>query len=286
MTRHTTLFLLFSAALSAQTVTVTEINPTVLLFATPTGNVIASVGPDGALLIGTPSASSTEQISDILAKRTKSPLRYVVIAPQNPEHSEGDAGWLKRGAFVAMHENALGRLGGHGMGSTRPLPQHLLALNVDRPHIAFSEVLTFDINGDSVHVIHQPPAYSDADSIVHFHAGNVLYFGDVFPGDGYPEIDAAQGGKLDGIVSILKGWTSDKVRIVPARGKVMTGADVKAYCAMITAVRDRVQHLIDDGKSEQDTIAAHPTLEFDSHWGNGRIKPDTFVHEVYTALAH
>jgi len=284
MTLQTTLFFLFSSTLAAQTVTLTEITPNVLVFATTTGNVVASVGPDGALLIGTPAANSTEQISDILAKRTKSPLRYVVIAPQNSEHSEGDAGWGKRGAFVAMHENALGRLGGHGMGATRPLPQHLIDLGVDRPRVAFSEVLTFDINSDSVHVIHQQPAYSDADSIVHFHAGNVLYFGDVFPGDGYPEIDAQQGGKLDGIVKILKGWASDKLHIVPARGKVTTGADVKAYCAMITAVRDRIQHLIDDGKSEQDAIAAHPTLEFDDRWGNGRIKPDTFVHEVYIAL--
>jgi len=42
---------------------VTEIAPNVLVFATRTGNVLASVGPDGALLLGTPSAESTEQVS-------------------------------------------------------------------------------------------------------------------------------------------------------------------------------------------------------------------------------
>jgi len=283
--RRLTPALLLAFSLSAQTsVSVTELTPNVLVFATNNGNVVASVGPDGAFLVGTPSADSTQQISDFIAKRTKGTFRYVVIGPQDLAHTQGDAGWVQRGAFVAMHENALGRLGGHGMGTTRPLPQHLQDLGVDRPRIAFSEVITFDINGDAVHVIHQSAAFSDADSIVHFHAGNVLYFGDVFPGDGYPEIDPQQGGKLDGIVKILSGWTNDKVQIVPARGKVLKGADVKAYCDMITSVRTRIQHLIDDGKTEAEIVATHPTSEFDGRWGNGRIKPDQFVHEVFTAL--
>jgi hypothetical protein len=65
-------------------VSVTEISPQVLVFATSTGNVVASVGPDGALLIGTPSAASTAPIEAILATHTKSPVRYVVIAPEDP----------------------------------------------------------------------------------------------------------------------------------------------------------------------------------------------------------
>lgn len=95
---------------------VTEITPNLLVFATDNGNVLASVGPDGALIVGTPSAASTAQISTVLAGRTKSPGRYVVIAPQDLAHAQGDAGWGHRGAFVAMQENALQRLGGHAMG--------------------------------------------------------------------------------------------------------------------------------------------------------------------------
>jgi len=72
---------------------VTELAPNLLVFATSSGNVVASVGPDGAFLVGTPSAASTQAISKILASRTKSPFRYVVIAPQDLDHSEGDAGW-------------------------------------------------------------------------------------------------------------------------------------------------------------------------------------------------
>ena len=90
-----------------ETVSVTEITPEVLVFVTTAGNVLASVGPDGALLVGTLSIASTSSISDIVARRTKSTVRYVVIGPLEPARSEGDAGWVRRGAFVAMHENAL-----------------------------------------------------------------------------------------------------------------------------------------------------------------------------------
>jgi len=233
---------------------ITEISPNVLVFATSSGNVVASIGADGALLVGTPSAASTEQISSILVRRTKSNARYVVIYPEDAAHSEGDAGWEHRGAFVAMQENALERLGGHAMGPPRPLPPRLLELGVDRPRVAFSEVLTFDLNGEAVHVVHQPPGYSNADAVTHFHAANVIYLGEAFPGDGYPEIDTAQGGKLEGLLKQLS-WSGSTIHIVPAPGKVTTGIDVKAFRDMIVTVRDRIQQMIAAGRTEDQVLA-------------------------------
>jgi cyclase len=263
---------------------VTEIAPNVLVFATSMGNVIASVGPDGALLVGMPSAGSTAQISDVLKNRTKSAIRYIVVAPQALAQCEGDAGWGRFGAFVAMQENALERLGGHAMGAPRPLPPRLTELGVGRPAIAFSEVLTFDLNGEAIHVVHQPPGYSDADAIVHFHVAHVVYLGNVFPGIGYPEIDPQQRGNLDGWIKTLEAWSGNDIRVVPARGNPMTGRDVNAYRDMIVAVRDRVRRMIDEGKTEQQVMASHPTAEFDARWGTGRVGSDAFVHGVYNAL--
>jgi hypothetical protein len=262
---------------------ITEISPNVLVFATSSGNVVASIGTDGALLVGTPSAASTEQISSILAGRTKSNARYVVIYPEDAAHSEGDAGWGHRGAFVAMQENALERLGGHAMGPPQPLPPRLLELGVDRPRVAFSEVLTFDLNGEAVHVVHQPPGYSNADSVTHFHAANLIYLGEVFPGDGYPEIDTARGGKLEGLLKQLS-WTGSTIHIVPARGKVTTGMDVQAFRDMIVTVRDRIQTMTAAGRTEAQVLAEHPAADFDARWGHGRVRPDAFVRELYSAV--
>jgi cyclase len=263
---------------------VTEITPTLLVFSTTAGNVVASVGPDGALLVGTPPTASTPRISNTLASRTKSPVRYVVIAPQDLAHSEGDAGWGRLGAFVVMHENALRRLGGDTMGAPPPLSPRLVKLGVDRPRIAFSEVLAFDLNGESIHVVHQKPGCSDADAIVHFHTAKLVYMGEAFPGDGYPAIDAAQGGTLDGLVATLDGWTDSSFHVVPARGKLTNGAAVKALRDMIVIVRDRIKRRIEAGRTESEIQAEHPTADFDAEWGHGRVRPEEFVHDVYSAL--
>lgn len=276
--------LLAGSLLRAQEAAMTEVNPDLFVFATSSGNVVASVGPDGAFLVGTPSVASTPEISKVLASKTQSPVRYVVIFPHDMAHTQGDAGWVKLGAFVAMQENALDRLGGHRMKMGASLPPRLVELGVDRPRIAFSEVLTFDVNGDSIHVVHQPSGYSDADAIVHFHTGHLIYMGEVFPGDGYPEVSTELGGKLDGLLRTLSSWTSEKMLIAPARGKVTNGGEVKEFRDMIVTVRDRVKSMLDSGKTEQEIVASHPTAEFDVRWGHGRVNSDAFVHTVYNSL--
>ena len=208
----------------------------------------------------------------------------MTFAPSDSAQSEGDAGWGRRGAFVAMQEKALERIGGHVMGPAPPLSERFVKLGVDRPRVAFSEVMTFDINGDAVHIVRQTPSYSDADSLVHYHVANLVYFGEMFPGDGYPALDAEHGGSVDGLVKMVDGWTDPGFHVVPARGEVTNGAGLKAFCDMLKAVRKRVQHSIDEGKTESQVIAEHPTAELDAKWGKGRVAPDAFVQEVYRAL--
>lgn len=282
----TALAVSFAAALTRaqEQPAVTEVTPNVLVFATSSGNVVASVGPDGALLVGTPSAASTPAIEQVLRLQTNSPVRYVVIFPQSANESEGDAGWKRLGAFVAMQENALRRISGDQMGAPGHLPERLVKLGVDRPHIAFDHVLAFDLNGEAIHVVHQESGgYSDADAVAHFHVAHVVYLGEVFPGDGYPRIDTDQGGTLKGLIAQLS-WTDPSIRVVPARGRVTDGSSVKAFVDMITTVRDRLQHMIDARKTEDQILASHPTSDFDARWGHGRVSPDEFVREVYSAL--
>jgi hypothetical protein len=183
-----------------------------------------------------------------------------------------------------MHENALRRLGGNNMGAPSPMSAHFAELGVDRPRIAFSEVVAFNMNGDSIHVVHQPSGYSDADAIVHFHTGHLVYMGEVFPGDGYPMIDTAQNGKLAGILRTLGSWTDSKMNIVPARGKVTTGATVAEFREMIIKVRDRIQPLLEAGRTEAEIAATHPTADFDAKYGHGRVTPEAFVAELYASL--
>jgi hypothetical protein len=85
-------------------------------------------------------------------------------------------------------------------------------------------------------------------------------------------------------VATLEGWTDSAFRIVPARGKVTNGADVKAFRDMIVTIRDRVKSLVAAGRDETQILAEHPTAAFDTHWGHGRVQPDQFVREIYSAI--
>jgi len=170
------------------------------------------------------------------------------------------------------------------MGPPRPLSERFVKMAVDIPRISFSEVMSFDLNGDAVHIVRQTPGYSDADALVHFHIAKLVYFGEVFPGDGYPAIDAEHGGTLDGLVKMIDGWTDPGFHVVPARGEVTNGAGLKAFHDMVVAVRKRVQQSIDAGKTESQIVAEHPTSEFDARWGHGRVSPDAFAQEVYKDL--
>ncbi|HEX3987741.1 MAG TPA: hypothetical protein VHX13_14175 [Acidobacteriaceae bacterium] len=266
-------------------VTVTEINSHLLLFSTSTGNVVASVGPDGALLTGTPSVASTPEIARILDAHTRAPERYVVIASEAVAHSQGDAGWVRRGAFVAMQEVALGALGGHAMGPPRPLPPRLVHLGVDRPRVSFSDVIAFDLNGEAIHFIHQPNGSGDADVLAHFHVGNVVYFGEEYPGYEYPALDPAHG-SVDNLLKTVGSWTDDaKMHFVPVHGPLMSTSDLKAYCDMLTSVRDSVAAMIRAHKTEARIVAAHPTAAYDARFGHGPVTPDQFVRTL-VALAN
>jgi cyclase len=280
------LLLASSSLASAQnpSFTTTEIKPDVLVFSTSSGNVIASVGADGFLVIGPPAAADTDAIREVLMKRTNSPHCYVIIWPQPLDRSQGDAGWTKHGCFVAMQENALGRLGGGRMGKPTPLPPQFATLGVARPPVGFSEVIKFDMNADAIHIIHQKPGYSDADLLAHFEQANLVYFGEDLPGDGYPAIDKDQHGSIDGFLSALENWNDDSTYFGPARGDMMNGTAVQAFRQMIVTVRDRVKKMVDAGKTEAEVVASHPTADFDSRWGHGRVKPDDFVHEVFASL--
>jgi cyclase len=262
-----------AAPARAQAVAVQELAPGVLVLTTPAGNSIASVGPDGAVVVGVQSPLTTAGIEAELARRTRSPRRYVVLAPGDSGVVAGDAGWSALGATVIAHEN------------TRPRLQKWAGAgaNVTLPIVTYSEVIAFDLNGGSVHVVHMPPGYSDGDAIAHFHHADVIHLGASLTTDGYPHVDLAQNGSIDGIIETVGRFTDSPAttKLVPRRGPIIHAAELEEYHAMLVAIRDSVRALAKTGMSEERIVAARPTARWDSRWGKGRITPDQFVRMVF-----
>ena len=54
---------------------------------------------------------------------------------------------------------------------------------------------------------------------------------------------------------------------------------------MLVTVRDRVKKLVDEGKSEQDVLAANPIADLDSKWaGQGITSNPNFLRNVYNGF--
>jgi len=127
-------------------------------------------------------------------------------------------------------------------------------------------------------------AHTDGDLYVHFPQQNVLAVGDAVCGQGWPVVDWATGGWIGGIVGglqRLQTLADDKTRIVPARGPVLTLADLKSQFEMYGAIYDRLVTMLNKGRSPGEAVDAKPTKEFDARIG---VNPDEFVRRSFESL--
>jgi cyclase len=254
-------------------VRVTSLAEHVILLQTPRGNLVASVGSEGAVLVGAVDTISAAAIADTLRERAGSPRRFVIGIAGLASVGQADGGWDRMGALVTMQELAVRRMS----KTTTP--------GLRRPRGEFSQFFSLEFNDESIHAVQQEPGYATSDVLVHFHTSNVVYLGESFPGDGYPRIDSALGGTVEGLLKTLEPWTrTPNVRFVGARGALARDADIRAFREMVTAVRDRVRRMKRAGRSLAQVIAARPTAQYDQRWGRGVVTAENFVSDVYRAV--
>ncbi len=235
--------------------------------------------------------------------RPPKPIRFLLNTSALPEHTggnpqiaaagktftggnvTGDLGDVTEGAAILSHENVLQRLSDGGMPS-RGLPTESYYGNVMK--------LSHYFNGEGVVMYHIPNAITDGDSIIYFRTADVLVSGDIFTFAGYPPIDLAKGGSVQGVLAGLNRMldivtpefrSEGGTFIVPGHGRVGDTADLAYYRDMVTIVRDRVQDAIGKGKTLEQVKAARPTEDWDPRFGrNPKWTPDQFVEAVYKSL--
>ena len=272
-----TLLLLVCPALVWAQVRVTPLNDHVILLQAPRTNMVASVGPEGVVVVGAMDTLSARAVADSLTARSTSPRRVVIAMAGLASIGQADAGWDTRGALVIMQEFAARRM------------RDPAAPDLRRPRGQFSQFFSIEVNGESIHAVRQEPGYATSDVLVHFEGVNVIYLGESFPGDGYPRIDATLGGTVDGLVKTLDPWAEpdrpeSTRRFVGARGALVRSADILAFRDMIKSVAEEVRRLKDAGRSVNEVIAAHPTAAYDQRWGHGLISAESFLRDVYQAV--
>jgi cyclase len=252
------------------------------------GNMGLCIGDDGAFLIDDQYAPLTEGIRQVIAQLTDKPVKFVLNTHWHGDHTGGNEALGDLGAVIIAHDNVRLRMSSEQFStlwnrSTPPSAPGAL------PIVTFSDSVTFHVNGMNIRAFHVASAHTDGDTIVHFTDANVIHMGDVFFYEWYPYIDISAGGSVRGTIAavdmVLPLIDGDTV-VIPGHGASATDRrNLVAYRDMLETVADRIQAMIDEGKTLEEVQAVRPTAEWDEVWGQQFMKPDNFVRQVYGDLS-
>lgn len=277
-------------------------------------NALVQIGSQGVLVVDTMSEPQSDRL--IAAIRTLAgsrPIRYIVNTHAHPEFTGGNLKVAAAGAqlvagnfagqvgqravdgvvpqaFVVAHENVLKAMSAP-TGSEPPTPFGAWPTDT-----FFQDERTMYFNGEGIQLSHVRSASSDGDILVFFRSSDVIAAGDIYSTLGYPRIDVARGGTVNGVIeglnrvidiAISEQFTEGGTRIVPGRGRISDEFDVVEYRDMVTIVRDRVEAMIKKGRSLDQVKAARPTLDWEPRYGSttGPWTTAMFVEAVYRSLS-
>jgi cyclase len=271
------------------------------------GNITVDAGPEGVLLVDAGLADATDQVLAEIAKISGKPVRYIIDTHLHPDHTGGNEKIAKlgqtiaggdvtnltddarEGAKVIAHQNVLDRMSA-SEGGRPAAPFGML------PTDAYSgshKDLFF--NDEGIRILHPKAAHTDGDSIVFFRRSDVISTGDIFTTIGYPLIDLARGGSIQGELDALNQILGLVITarneeagtyIIPGHGRLCDAADVAYYRDMVTIIRDRILDLKKNGMTLEQVKAAKPTRDYDPRWGatTGFWTTDMFIEAVYKSL--
>ena len=271
-------------------------------------NITVQVGEDGILLVDTGLATMSDKVLAAIRSLSDKPIRYIIDTSVDQDHTGGSLAIAKAGSTIAGG-NVLGDIGtsateGAAVISFQTILARMSAANTTdaAPEGAWptdtyrAPQKNLFVNDEAVQILHVPAAHTDGDSIVFFRRSDVVSAGDIFTTTGYPVIDLARGGSIQGVIDALnvllyritvsgpkqEGGTL----IIPGHGRLSDQADLVVYQEMVIIIRDRIQAMIEKGMTLDQVKAASPTSDYDPIYGatTGPWTTDMFIEAVYKSL--
>jgi cyclase len=245
----------------------------------------ALVGPDGVLLVDTQFAELAGKIIAAVRQISSSPIRFVINTHVHTDHTGGNEILGNMGAVIFARDELRTRManGWNVLTGAHVMPAPAAAL----PLVTFRGPVTFHIDGEEVEAIPIPRAHTDGDTVVRFHNEDLLMTGDFYRSEGFPNIDRGNGGSLNGTIDGLNAtiaMVGPDTKIIPGHGPIVDRSAMVAQRDMILAIRDRVAHLIQQGKTEKEVVAAHLTSDYDAKVPQAALTSDRFVSQIYAEL--
>jgi len=267
---------------------VSKVAGNVYMLAGAGGNIGASVGEDGIVIVDDQYAPLADKIKAALKGITDKPVRFVINTHYHGDHTGGNAIFQQLAPVIAQDNvrkrletgGTAGNLGSVKMDS-KPSPKEAL------PIITFDHDVTVHLNGEDIRALHFPSGHTDGDSVIFFPKSNVVHMGDDFVTYGFPFIDLSGGGSVEGMIAavddVIAKLPAD-VKIIPGHGPISSMNDMRNYSLMLKETRAAVSKAIQAGKT-LDQMKQEKILEPWKKWSGEFITSDGFIETLYNDLS-
>lgn len=239
------------------------------------GNIGATIGSDGTLIIDDEFQPLAGRIQKALTELNGDAPKLIINTHFHGDHTGGNPVFGETGTIIAQ-DNVRTRLAAQTAFPPRGLPI-----------ITYTDRITVHFNGDTLDVIHLPPAHTDGDSVVWFHEANVLHTGDLLFNGAFPVIDLSHGGSVQGMIDDLGrliDMVPDDIHIIPGHGPLATKDDMKKSRDMIRETRAEVTEALGRGMSVDD-IVAHGLAARWKPWGQGFVDEERWIRTLAAGAA-
>lgn len=271
------------------------------------GNITLQVGEQGVLIVDTMYAPLSNKIFEAITSISNKPLTYIINTHAHSDHIGGNANLAMMGSNIAGGNTNDVFAAGSGEQAKIVAHENVVntILNMEEDQLAIEGWPTdtyytarkdLFFNGEAIVISHQPNAHTDGDSLVFFRRSDVISTGDIYRTNGYPFIDVANGGSLQGVLNGLNNILDIAVpadrqergtMIIPGHGRLSDEADLLDYRDMLTIIRDRIAYRIDQGDSLSQVQASEPTYDYDDRYGSvtGFWTTEKFIETIYNELS-
>jgi cyclase len=271
---------------------VTKVSGNIYMLEGAGGNIAASIGEDGIVIVDDQFAPLADKIQAALESLgiTDKPVRFVINTHYHGDHTGGNAPFSNAGSTVIAQDNVRKRLisggtAGNGPGGSIHMedkPAEKAAL----PIITFEHDVTVHLNGEDIRALHFPSGHTDGDSIIFFPKNNVVHMGDDFVRYGFPFIDVTSGGSVQGMIAAMEKATAQlpaDVKVIPGHGALSNLDDVREFTKMLKETSTVVQKALAEHKTLEQ-MKQEKILDPWSKWSGEFVKTDAFIETLYNSL--
>ena len=245
--------------------------------------MVAVKGPEGSLLIDGGYAKESRAVLAAAARATGNrKVRTLINTHWHPAQTGSNEAIGRAGGEIIAHERtrqylarAIASVDYEGLYG--PLPAAARPTKTTRT----GDSLTFA--GREVQYGYLPAAHTDSDLYVHFPETNVLVAGGPVCSESWPLLDYRNGAWLGGLVRAhekLAALVKADTQVVPANGRVMTGAELRQQNDLFAAFHQKMVVYLNRGWDSGDAIADRPLKDFEAKFGD----PAAFIRGAFQSL--